>query len=125
MASRALLQRRAIAAVGALLMVAALPLARAEDGYELWLRYRPLEGAARERLVAHAAAIVVPPEPSARAEQMNVAEHKRGMYAALAAWPEPLRAAFALALADADTDADTDKHVSRAESWKIVALRRR
>jgi hypothetical protein len=38
--------------------------------------------------------------------------------AALDAWPEPLRVAFAVALAVAD------EHMPRAESWKIVALRR-
>jgi len=36
--------------------------------------------------------------------------------AALDAWPESLRVAFELAL--------EDEHVSRAETWKVVALRR-
>ena len=63
--SRAALTRRVILAVGALLLVAVHPLARAEDGYELWLRYRPLAAEPRERLAALATAIVVPPEPSA------------------------------------------------------------
>ena len=38
--------------------------------------------------------------------------------AALDAWPEPLRVALGLALALAG------EHVSRAESWKVVALQR-
>jgi alpha-glucuronidase len=35
-----------------------------EDGYDLWLRYRPLEGVARARLFARARSISLPPKPS-------------------------------------------------------------
>ena len=36
----------------------------AEDGYELWLRYRPLAGAAGTRVRARARSIVLPAKPS-------------------------------------------------------------
>ena len=36
----------------------------AEDGYELWLRYRPLAGAARTRVISRAKSIVLPRKPS-------------------------------------------------------------
>ncbi|QJR15243.1 alpha-glucuronidase family glycosyl hydrolase [Usitatibacter palustris] len=46
----------------------ALPLNPAwgfeEEGYDLWLRYRPLEGPPREKVEARAKAIVVPKNPS-------------------------------------------------------------
>src|SRR5690606_3204393 len=44
----------------ALLALAVLPLAQAEDGYELWLRYRPLEQAALERYRPALAQLVLP-----------------------------------------------------------------
>ena len=44
----------------ALLALAVLPLAQAEDGYELWLRYRPLEPAALERYRPQLAQLVAP-----------------------------------------------------------------
>ena len=44
----------------ALLSLAVLPLAQAEDGYELWLRYRPMEPAALERYRPQLAQLVAP-----------------------------------------------------------------
>jgi len=41
-----------------------LECGREEDGYDLWLRYRPLAGDAKSRLAARAASIVVPADPS-------------------------------------------------------------
>lgn len=56
---RELVNRLAVAAalgVSALLMA---PAARAEDGYDLWLRYAPLEGAARDRLAEFDPIVVI------------------------------------------------------------------
>ncbi|MCE4553081.1 alpha-glucuronidase family glycosyl hydrolase [Roseateles cellulosilyticus] len=52
--------------------------AAAEDGYDLWLRYRPLDGAAQARLHAQARAVVLaaPASPSLDAA---VAELRRGV----------------------------------------------
>ncbi|MFZ3322910.1 MAG: alpha-glucuronidase family glycosyl hydrolase [Usitatibacter sp.] len=41
-----------------------LECGREEDGYDLWLRYRPLAGEAKARLAARAASIVAPTDPS-------------------------------------------------------------
>ncbi|HEY2629031.1 MAG TPA: alpha-glucuronidase family glycosyl hydrolase [Usitatibacter sp.] len=41
-----------------------LECGREEDGYDLWLRYRLLPETARRHLAAHAAWLVVPPDPS-------------------------------------------------------------
>jgi alpha-glucuronidase len=41
-----------------------LECGREEDGYDLWLRYRPLAGEAKLNLAAHAACVLVPPNPS-------------------------------------------------------------
>ncbi len=46
----------------AVLALSVLPLAQAEDGYDLWLRYRPLEPAALERYRPRLAQLVVPAE---------------------------------------------------------------
>src|SRR5690606_17109556 len=44
----------------ALLGLALLPVAQAEDGYELWLRYRPLEAGQQLRYRPHLAQLVAP-----------------------------------------------------------------
>ncbi|HSC13977.1 MAG TPA: alpha-glucuronidase family glycosyl hydrolase, partial [Gammaproteobacteria bacterium] len=56
---------RRLVAAGAICLAAAATPAQAEDGYELWLRYRPLDAARREALERSAAAIVAPAEASA------------------------------------------------------------
>jgi alpha-glucuronidase len=66
---------RFVLGVGALLGIALpVPPARAEDGYDLWLRYRPLAAEQRERLAALATTIVVParasPTVSAAADEL-------------------------------------------------------
>ena len=61
------------------LLLALMPAwALAEDGYELWLRYRPLGGAAQARLQAHARGVVrlAPDSPTLRAA---VDELRRGI----------------------------------------------
>jgi alpha-glucuronidase len=45
-------------------MLAAMPPAQAEDGYDLWLRYHLLAPAPRATVAAHAGAIVAPENPS-------------------------------------------------------------
>ncbi|MES1156754.1 MAG: alpha-glucuronidase family glycosyl hydrolase [Alphaproteobacteria bacterium] len=53
--------------IGALVVLLALafaPLARAEDGYDLWLRYRPIEAQNLARYRAAATQIVLPATPS-------------------------------------------------------------
>jgi len=80
-----------VLAAGALVLAASLaPAARAEDGYELWLRYRPLPAEQRERFAASATAIVVSPgrEPSATL-RAAAAELAAGA-AELAARPVPI-----------------------------------
>src|SRR5688572_24448297 len=58
--------RRLALAVGTLVCLAcAAPPAQAEDGYELWLRYRPLEAERREVVARLAAGIVAPAQASA------------------------------------------------------------
>ena len=89
MVSRADVQRRVVLAVGAWLCGGALsPAAHAEDGYELWLRYRPLAVEQRARIALRAASIVVPPESSAtlRAAAAELAAGASG----LAARPVPV-----------------------------------
>src|SRR5262245_8510834 len=49
---------RARIAMWLLVLVLAPALAGAEDGYDLWLRYRPVDQAASERYRPHAAAVV-------------------------------------------------------------------
>ena len=46
---------RVLALILGLVLIA--PAARAEDGYDLWLRYRPVEASARPAYAARAAAI--------------------------------------------------------------------
>ncbi|ATC34434.1 alpha-glucuronidase [Caulobacter vibrioides] len=67
---------RLMAFVGALLFLAA-PVARAEDGYDLWLRYKPVEAGARAAYAARAAAIA----PTAETPTLKVAraELERGL----------------------------------------------
>jgi len=62
-------------ALGLLLMTA--PAARAEDGYDLWLRYKPVEASAKGAYAARAAAIA----PTRDAPTMKVAraELERGL----------------------------------------------
>jgi alpha-glucuronidase len=45
-------------AIALVLLVGATALAQAEDGYELWLRYRPVEASARSAYLAHARTVV-------------------------------------------------------------------
>jgi len=54
------------ALLGAVLSLSIYPAssACAEDGYELWLRYRPLESGLRDKVSPHAAAIVVSDSPA-------------------------------------------------------------
>ena len=67
---------RLIALTLGLLLLAA-PAARAEDGYELWLRYRPVEASARAAYAARAAAIApVADTPTLKAAR---AELERGL----------------------------------------------
>jgi len=72
----------------ALIMLLLLAPAHAveEDGYDLWLRYRPLEAAAQQRLRTQAAAIVAPgtPSPTLRAA---IDELQRGVGALSGAVP--------------------------------------
>jgi alpha-glucuronidase len=58
--------------------IGAAPAAPAEDGYDLWLRYRLLDPAPRAALAAHATAILAPenPQPSLAAA---LAELDRGL----------------------------------------------
>ena len=66
MAERAQSKLGVVLGVGVLLGIALLvPPARAEDGYDLWLRYRPLAAEQRERLTAIATRILIPPRASA------------------------------------------------------------
>ena len=55
--------------------LAALPFApaQAEDGYDLWLRYAPLEGEAGERLAAYDPAITISKDPALQAPGPTVA----------------------------------------------------
>jgi alpha-glucuronidase len=52
--------------------------ARAETGYDLWLRYRPIEDAARRQQYRQAIAEIVVPRPSPTGQVM-VAELRRGL----------------------------------------------
>ncbi|MDR7297834.1 alpha-glucuronidase [Pelomonas aquatica] len=55
--------------------------AAAEDGHELWLRYRPLQGQAMVQLQAGARSIVVPAQPGSPTLRAAVAELQRGITA--------------------------------------------
>ncbi len=71
-----------LAAAAVLLCLAvAAPAAYAEDGYELWLRYRPLAGERREAFAAVATAIVAPPQtsPTLRAAVAELATGASGL----------------------------------------------
>src|SRR5690606_35450710 len=61
----------------ALLALAVLPVAQAEDGYELWLRYRPLEQAALERYRPRLAQLVAP--ASSETQRAARQELERGL----------------------------------------------
>jgi alpha-glucuronidase len=70
---------RAIAPVfAAAIFIAWAAAARAEDGYELWLRYRPLPAAARSVIAQQVEAIVGPENPSPTS-QAAIAELRRGL----------------------------------------------
>nr|AGU10582.1 Glycosyl hydrolase family 67 middle domain [uncultured organism] len=71
------------AALAALLLslaatVTAATAAADEDGYDLWLRYRPLDRAAQAAVLAQARSIVIPGAPSATT-QAAFTELKRGL----------------------------------------------
>jgi alpha-glucuronidase len=81
--------RRLALAVGTLVCLACTaPPAQAEDGYELWLRYRPLEAERREAVARLAAGIVAPAQASATL-RAAVAELQTGI-AGLTARPVPV-----------------------------------
>lgn len=58
--------------------------ARAEDGYDLWLRYRPLPTTEREALAPNATAIVVAPGDLSATVRVATAELRRGLGGMLA-----------------------------------------
>jgi alpha-glucuronidase len=62
----------------ALCLALAPAWAVAEDGYDLWLRYRPLAGAAQAQVRAHARAVVLA-APASPTTQAAVAELRRGI----------------------------------------------
>jgi len=71
--------RTIFARLAAVLLIALAPAwAAAEDGYDLWLRYRPLAAEARAALQARAQAIVQA-APASPALQAAVAELQRGV----------------------------------------------
>jgi alpha-glucuronidase len=77
---------RQFAIAAALLLLALLPgTARAEDGYDLWLRYRPVEASWKARYAPHATAIVATSE----SPTMRVAtdELRRGIVGMLGQQP--------------------------------------
>jgi alpha-glucuronidase len=82
---------RRLVAAGVLLLAVAAPRAHAEDGYDLWLRYRPLAADRREALQRSAAAIVVPAEPSDTL-RAAAAELQRGV-SGLSGEPVPITTA--------------------------------
>ncbi|RYY42796.1 MAG: alpha-glucuronidase [Sphingomonadales bacterium] len=61
--------------------------ARAEDGYELWLRYAPLTGEARDRLAAFDPR-VIPPEPASPTLAAAGGELNRGLRGLLGKSPD-------------------------------------
>jgi alpha-glucuronidase len=61
---------------GALLAACAALPASAEDGYDLWLRYRPMEAAAAAQYAPHAVAVVGGDSPTLRAAE---SELERGL----------------------------------------------
>lgn len=56
--------RRLIGAVLAMCLLLCSGAAQAEDGYDLWLRYRPANAAAARAIAAHARALVLPAHPA-------------------------------------------------------------
>ncbi len=81
--------RRLVLAAGTLLLVAGMaPSAEAEDGYELWLRYRPLPPELRDAVTDVATAIVAPADASATL-RAAVAELQAGV-AGLSGRPAPV-----------------------------------
>jgi len=80
---------RRLVAAGVICLAAAATPAQAEDGYDLWLRYRPLDAAHGEALQRSAAAIVAPAEPSATL-RAAVAELQAGV-SGLSGRPMPIK----------------------------------
>ncbi len=70
--------RRAIGIIGALTILCCVGAARAEDGYELWLRYRPLSAEASTAVGGRFTQIRGPENPSPTA-QVAIAELRRGL----------------------------------------------
>ncbi|HEX7236944.1 MAG TPA: alpha-glucuronidase family glycosyl hydrolase [Gammaproteobacteria bacterium] len=84
------MKRRVVVAAGALLFAAGVlsPPARAEDGYDLWLRYRPLAAERREAVARVSTGIVSPAQVSATLTAA-VAELTTGL-AGMTARPVPV-----------------------------------
>lgn len=59
--------------------VLACSSARAEDGYDLWLRYKPVEASAKAAYAAHAAAIAPARSPESPTLKVARAELERGL----------------------------------------------
>src|SRR5579885_1365865 len=76
----------ALTALTALAGLIAAPSAQAEDGYDLWLRYVPVEGARRVEYRAAARQLVLSAEPSATLRAAR-AEIDRGLAGMLGAAP--------------------------------------
>lgn len=112
----------------ATLCVAGLPLSgvRAEDGYALWLRHAPLEGAALARLGDHGSGIYAEQgdDPTVALAVAELESGLRGLMegAAPASLGSPARAAFRLACHDAATPAGGAFRVaSSADGVSITA----
>ena len=71
--------------VALVLLTLAATLARAEDGYDLWLRYRPLDDAAQARYLPLARVVVAP--RASPSQQAALSELQRGLRGLLGAEP--------------------------------------
>ena len=67
--------------LGVLSLLACAPLVRAETGYDAWLRYAPLEGAALEeyRQAVPAAVVLLDPSPVAMSARAEIVRGVKGM----------------------------------------------
>ena len=81
----------ALALLGCLLLLLSWLPAQAEDGYELWLRYRPLEPALAEAVRPHAARLVAP--VASDAQRVARDELVRGLAGLLGQAPAQAQAA--------------------------------
>jgi alpha-glucuronidase len=82
---------------GVVLTLAVLPLAHAEDGYELWLRYRPAADAAAQSYRAQVAQVVAPAaSDTQRATRDELSRGLRGLLGRAPALAEAPTAAGAL-----------------------------